>query len=408
MARSHALPIALLAAAIVGCPSSPPPTPADAAPTASAAPRSGDAAPEAPDAAAKEAGAPVERDAGALDPTAERAYRASLDRGRRATAAKDYPAAIRAFDEAVAASPLDGRAYAERGYAKLLERRDLDGAGRDLERAVGLTRDPKLLAAIWFNRGLLAEARGDAASARDAFAVSSGLAPSAAAAAKLGGKPACAAHVDATPAPPEAVVRAPSFLALHAAMAKGRAWEGEVTPATEAEAKKELLAERAGASLPVVAVSGIGGRGREAWLVGRDGAGLVAVRVGQEIGGRCPGEVDFTIAAISGPTVHVHGVEVLEGGYTFVCIPAKGDPRPCADADWKDDAVQRQSACLGGEVTERDVVVDLATGRALVTVDRPKSAKAPIAAQLKGSSLELRGGGCDRVVPLAQGDAGAR
>ncbi len=142
--------------------------------------------------------------------------------------------------------------------------------------------------------------------------------------------------------------------------------------------------------------------------MGRDGAGLVAVRIGQEIGGRCPGEVDFAIAAVSGSTVHVHGTEVLEGGYTFVCIPAKGEPHPCTDAEWKGDAVQRQSACLGGEVTERDVVVDLAAARALVTVDRPRGDKARVTAQLKGSSLELRGAGCERAISLAPGDAGAR
>lgn len=51
---------------------------------------------------------------------ANKAYRAAMTRGRKATDAKDYDKAIAAFDEALAAKPGDARARAEQGFAYLL------------------------------------------------------------------------------------------------------------------------------------------------------------------------------------------------------------------------------------------------------------------------------------------------
>ncbi|MBN2193175.1 MAG: hypothetical protein JW751_10200 [Polyangiaceae bacterium] len=85
-------------------------------------------------------------------------WEAAMGRGRLATVRKDYPAAIRAFDEALDAEPGDAQALAERGYAKYLAG-DLEGATRDFDQAESRSRDNSLLRAIRHNRELIAAAR---------------------------------------------------------------------------------------------------------------------------------------------------------------------------------------------------------------------------------------------------------
>ena len=155
--------------------------PAAAAPEASnAQPR-----PSATTAASSLSGPPI-------TPDQLKRYQAALGAGRLATQRKDAPAAERAFGDALLAIPDDARAHSERGYARLLHG-DLAGADADFDKAFGASRDPKLIAQVWFNRGLVAERNGNAETARNYYAYSYQLNPTAAARNKLNGKTLCPA-----------------------------------------------------------------------------------------------------------------------------------------------------------------------------------------------------------------------
>lgn len=137
------------------------------------------------------------RDAGAktkLSEAERTAFTEAMAAGRSATRAKEYAAAIAAFDKALAIRPNEPRALAERGYAKLLHE-DLDGAAKDFDAAQRFERDRKLDAQIWFNIGVLRQKKNDPEGARQAFTRSNKLSPTKAAQAKLGAVDACSAQI---------------------------------------------------------------------------------------------------------------------------------------------------------------------------------------------------------------------
>ncbi len=111
-------------------------------------------------------------------------YRAALERGRRATTAKDYDAASKAFTEALTAKPNDARALGERGFA-YMQAGNLDYAEGDFQDADGRSHDPNLAAQIFFNEGLLAERKGDLEGAKVMYARSQQLHATGAAKKKL-------------------------------------------------------------------------------------------------------------------------------------------------------------------------------------------------------------------------------
>ena len=168
-----------------------PPSAASPAPTAPASvPR-----PRASAAASASASARI------LRPEEAKAYQQALGRGRLATKAHQWTAAIAAFDGALAVIPDDPRAHSERGYASLLSN-DLDGAEKDFRAAEGRQSDKKLEAQIYFNLGLVAEGKGQEEAARLAFARSFALNPLVASRDKLSGKSSCVVGVDRTPKTP--------------------------------------------------------------------------------------------------------------------------------------------------------------------------------------------------------------
>jgi len=91
-------------------------------------------------------------------------YVSGLSRGRKATAAKQYEAATKGFDEALAAEPGDARALSERGYAYLLLG-EWDSAAKDFDEAAKRATSTDLLRQILYNQATLAEKRGDAGGA---------------------------------------------------------------------------------------------------------------------------------------------------------------------------------------------------------------------------------------------------
>jgi hypothetical protein len=119
---------------------------------------------------------PKPKDDVALDPTQRKAYLAALDAGRKAHRAKDYPAAIRGFDAALALQPDDPRALAERGWARF-QAGQLPEAEADTLSAIARTTDRKLLGSAWYNLGRVREAQGRKDDAAKAYGVSLGFRP---------------------------------------------------------------------------------------------------------------------------------------------------------------------------------------------------------------------------------------
>jgi hypothetical protein len=102
------------------------------------------------------------------------AARTKLAEAREHTRAKDYAAAIAAFDAAILADPKMARAWAGRGYAKLLAG-DLSGAKKDSERALELDETEGFQASVHYNLGLVAQKQGKTSAAKAAFARSLAL-----------------------------------------------------------------------------------------------------------------------------------------------------------------------------------------------------------------------------------------
>lgn len=98
---------------------------------------------------------------------AERA-KLELSKGRELTRAGEYDEAVVTFDAAIALDPGMGKAWSERGYAKLLAG-DLEGAKADLEHGLSLDDGASYQASIYFNLGLVAERGGDREAATAAF-----------------------------------------------------------------------------------------------------------------------------------------------------------------------------------------------------------------------------------------------
>jgi tetratricopeptide (TPR) repeat protein len=334
-------------------------------------------------------------------PATAAAYRAALKRGRVATDAKRYADAIAAFDDALAARPNDARAQSERGYARLLDGTDLAAAEADLDAAAARTKDAKLLSSIWFNRGLVEERRKEPDNAIVDFYLADQLRSSPATRAKLDGKTVCPARVDrpTITAGSNGTIDAADWLALLHAMPFA-VIDDDAPPKTAAAARDALGAS---AKLPTIAVAGEAGRGRDAYLVFAHATGLRAVLLGEDAGGRCPGSVDFHIAAGSGAIALVHGSWTVEGGMTDMCRTGSDELVECSG---KDGEIQTSEACLGGRATISDVAIDTRTGAVIIvsrpepTVDTPATR---VDVALTGSGVVLTGVTCDRTVAWAAG-----
>ncbi len=328
-----------------------------------------------------------------VDPAVRRAYVAGMREGRKATRAMDYKTAIAAFDRALAAKPNDPRALGERGYAQLLDGGDLDAAARDFDRAAGSTKDPKLLAQVWFNRGLLEDKRGNDANAVAAFVNANTLRPTKAAQAKIAGHATCPVtvrrNVDAlTDAKP---VSGTDWMTLANAIPH----DGERVK-TDAEAGAMLTGVSKALTPPATGVTTADGV-KLGWVVWKRGDTLQAVAIGEAMDGRCPGSLGVTIARTDARWIHARVEEIVEDGYALMCEDQSGDLYECKDVD---NEVEAGTACLGGAETVRDVAIEIATGKLALVISQPETSLAEAKVTLTSKGLALAGRSCDRVEPL--------
>ena len=302
------------------------------------------------------------------------AYHTAMRDGRKATDAKNYAAAIAAFDKALVAKRADSRALAERGYARLLDGKDLVAASRDLDAASGTTKDPKLLSMIWFNRGLVEEARKDEPNALAAFTIANTLHPNDAAKAKLAGKSSCAATV------------VKPFAVEGAKITDGADW---VALAKAIAPPDEPATIDPPAALPAVFTIHHSMMDYM-FLAVKQGAGIRAYPLGGAFIGHCNGRVAFAIASSTDHRVVVHGTEVLQPGYTWECVLPGGTQGPCTGADGEDWA---HTICDEGGAVVRDVIIDLATD-AMTAVEQPDENHFATV-KVDASGIHLGGNGCD-------------
>jgi len=340
-----------------------------------------------------------------------------MARGRAATRAGEWAKAFAAFDAALAAKPGDARAYAERGYARLLEGRDLLRARADLDRAAAETVDDKLLSQVWFNRGLVDERSAAAGDARVDFYFANRFAPGAAARAKLGAEKVCPVLLE-RPNYAAFKTQAPDWLLLWRALralSEAQAVDGsdEPPPTTPAEAREALTGDKGEVKLPVIVRMGQENRSVEwaEYLVLARGHELAAMELGRASSGRCPGEVAYQIVAQTGSLLHVRGHELLLRLPSLMCgddAGEVGDLTPCEPGQ----SSAALSFCEEARPPEQDFVVDVASARVLMTLERPNDAdrrggaSRSIDVTLEPTGLRLEGFDCEGIRPFVV-DGGA-
>lgn len=120
----------------------------------------------------------------AAGPDSARLYREAMAEGRSLTEHGKHPAAVQAFERALAANPGDANAASKLGLA-LFHAGQLERAAEVTASAIAGAKDPKLKAAALYNRGLIEEKRGDKSAAAESFRQSLALRPNAVVSARL-------------------------------------------------------------------------------------------------------------------------------------------------------------------------------------------------------------------------------
>jgi len=340
-------------------------------------------------------------------------YADAMKRGRVATREKKYPDAEVAYETALDAKPGDAQALAERGYARLLNG-ESERASEDLARAAELTQDRRLLAQIWFNRGLVAEKIGSSDASLAAFYLSNRYSPSSAAEKKIGNQRVCPVRVDR------------GGISQAGRTLEAKSLDGILAQMTTDGESRTWDVERPG-GLPAVVIAHQHDSSwvQIAFVLGEFAGVLRAVPIGSAWGGRCPGEIAFEVERSERHLVWVRGTELGESGYAHMCVPADAGAddhspsKPCLEFPPGAETRAVQSFCAGGTPTLRAALVDLRTGRVMLNLEQPAALRASSAgepSQDAGGLVQvtpdpagyrLRGFDCDAVVSIAPGDAGA-
>jgi len=322
---------------------------------------------------------PKKADAGKLA-----AYWKAMSDGRKATLAKKFDDAYAAFDRALVAMPDDARAISERGYAKLLAK-DYKGALADLDFAVARTKDRKLLGQIYYNYGLAAEAKGDAAAARAAFARSNDYNPTPAAKKKLDGQPACTAIIDAdtpTSAPKTFASWKEAYEAARADFDYLDAWSSEQATLAGFCTNKWSKGASCVATLGQFTVF-------EGRLYVPTNEGKIVMFEFAVVGGRCGGAIDPKLTSDDGDIAHVSWK--ANQGISTLMTEKNGEMVECTEKD-----TDCQSACGDDEVTYSDLFVKKSTGEPMLYVGREaENEKDPIKVSVDQRVVKIKGKGCD-------------
>jgi tetratricopeptide (TPR) repeat protein len=350
-------------------------------------------------------------DEGKLTPSEQQQQRAllatytkSLAAGRSATKAANYEAAARAFTAALDAQPDDPRALAERGYAAYRAGK-LDDADRDLARAAELAEERVLRAQVFFNLGLVREARGE--DAISAFALANALRPSEAAKKRLAGKSACAVEIERDPKAIDSKVYR-DWLAFHADVEGELQLEGK--PRTSDEARK-ILCDATPESCNGKGPWFITDHSRRDFLVHESKQGLAVATVATaDALGMCPLGVNAEIVHRAGDTIVVRAHGGSGYGVTL-CDSSAGElDHECTSEELEaianDSGSQNwMKGCNWRSHTKYEVLdLQALTARLIVTeyddmhAGRKEAEQTRISVDARG--VVITGPGCSEVLPL--------
>jgi hypothetical protein len=318
-------------------------------------------------------------------------YWKSMSEGRKATLAKKYDDAYAAFDKALVAMPDDARAISERGYAKLLAK-DFPGALADLDHAVARTKDRKLLGQIYYNYGLAAEGKGDAAAARAAFARSNEYNPTPAAKKKLDGKAACTAII-AAEMPASSSKKFASWKEAY----DGARKDFDQLPAWSSEAATLATFCSNKWSKGAACIAALGNTALMEGRVYTPGAdGKISMHELGLVGGRCGGSIDAKLVLDEGDVTHVSWT--ASQGISTLVAEKNGEMAECTEKD--SDCM---SVCANDEVTYADLFIAKDIGESMLYVGREaENDKDPIKVSVEMPVVTIKGKGCDTERPLAR------
>lgn len=380
----------LVALTTPACDRKEPPPPAQPEPAApSATSSAGKETPPTPPTsvaqAAPTASSPAAPSSSPADQALEAQHTAAMARARGAVLAKDYKKAILAFNEARALLPEDARTLGERGYVKFLSG-DTTFGEIDLTAATSLKGDAKTLAQVWYNLGLAYEARKMEELGRMAFAASVSLSPSKAAEGKLQGKSRCAASMVPSPLPD--AVLAKGWLGVWNALNKPDA--ANPKPSSEAEAKETLCAYEGEGRC----------EGAQSWMVPHSyetehvHASALVVSAG-------PGTffvLNVGVLGTSGCTPYT----AFDSEVLAKVVRAKYTAHFKYRVDTTMPGVGPSLECVEGGSLLTDILFDRATGKKLVTVERPGSLEPPVEVNVlpDESGVTVAGHGCKEKLPL--------
>ncbi|HRG99796.1 MAG TPA: tetratricopeptide repeat protein, partial [Polyangiaceae bacterium] len=356
---------------------------------------SGPTVPPAPSATAtaapSAAAAPkVQKGKVVIEKSIARAYADGLKKGRTETLAKRYDAAVAGFDAALVALPGDARAISERGYARLLAGK-YDAARADLREAESRTKDPKLLAQIHFNHGLVAEKLNRADEAKASFARSNSLNPTKAAAAKLTGGAACEAVVALGT---EGTFVANSWAAAYEALRTADPQASADTKLGTEAAAKERLCARAPAGHCEDVLSFSTEAEATSWafhpVLKVDGGYLIGKEaLSERYDMPCGGDEKLVITESGG--LRMLRFENETGMRVPVCAGTNGDEL----SDCGPNDIPVTSACGTAPASLAVAIFDVAKKKLAATVRASGDDKKPPVVTLEGRTLKVSGAGCN-------------
>lgn len=336
------------------------------------------------------------------------AFSEALNEGRAKTTAKEFEAAIAAFDRALTTIPEHPRALSGRGYTRLLAG-DLDAAETDLRAALVAPGTPELEAAIAFNLGLVAEKRGDLERARGYFAMANTLRPSKAAAAKLAAAKTCPVELLRDEVKSELYA---SWRDVWKALAKDEYFDASAPPADEAGARAAVCTSQSLDETPdAPAFDACAKSPAGPWLVRHEDAysghalvvledadsGQIRVTVLARVDiGRCG---VMSKAAIAGDDPAIVHWELTEFAPSYYMETADGELVDCEPGH------DCGSSCSSnGDGTSADFVFSSATADPIL-IRGPLDASGEVVAEVstEGQEIVIRSATCRQRAPIRAG-----
>lgn len=333
------------------------------------------------------------------------AYQKALGDGRRATKAAKFKEAATAFDAALVARPDDSRAYAERGYAAYLAK-SYGRAEDDLSRAAQGTDNRQLRAQVFYNLGLVREARGR--DGTSAFALSNFLHKTAAAQKKLTGKETCPIEVERNPQSDEPV-QYRDWLAFYTEY-RDAFLHGDTKPEANAAAR-QLLCGTAGCEGTGPWLIDI--EARKSFLVSeiQGSLSVATVALTWQMGGLnfCYPTVEAKIIQRKGDRIVVRA-HIEDGTPTVICDPT-GNSHPCTEQELAEQerSPDSQDWVRGCDMHSysRFKVFDTSTGKWTMTVtqyddiDQTLKPSERVQVQLDDTGIVATGPNCRLHLPLS-------